>query len=130
VINALAGFFGAATAVLVPSMMADVTAHDEVRTGRRRDGVFFGIYSFGQQFSSGLAVLIAGVLVDHFAGLVPAQAAQSAATVERLAMISNLLPAVILAAAGIIALRYRLTRKELQQIHAEPAPASFLHPDP
>jgi Na+/melibiose symporter-like transporter len=130
VVNALAGFFGAATAVLVPSMMADVTAHDEVHTGRRRDGVFFGIYSFGQQFSSGLAVLIAGVLVDHFAGLVPAQAAQSAATVERLAMISNLLPAVILAGAGVIALRYRLTRQELQQVHGEPASAPLPHPGP
>ena len=32
-------------------------------------------------------------------------------------MISNVLPAVILAGAGAIALRYRLTRGELQAAH-------------
>ena len=123
-VNGLAGFFGSAIAVLVPSMMADLTAYDEARSGRRRDGIFFGIYSFAQQFSSGLAVLVAGLLVDHFAGLVPAQADQSALTVERLAMISNLLPAVILAAASSIALRYRLTREGLREVLAEPADAA------
>jgi GPH family glycoside/pentoside/hexuronide:cation symporter len=117
--NGLAGFFGTAAAVIVPSMMADVTAQDEVDTGRRRDGIFFGIYSFGQQLSGGLAVLIAGILVDRVAGLVPAQAEQSAITVERLAMISNLLPAVILAGAAVVALRYRLTRREVQSIQRE-----------
>jgi GPH family glycoside/pentoside/hexuronide:cation symporter len=117
--NGLAGFFGIAGAVIAPSMMADVTARDEVQTGRRRDGVFFGIYSFGQQISAGVAVLIAGVLVDRFAGLVPAQAAQSAATVERLAMISNLLPAAIVLGAGIVALRYRLTRRDVQSMQHE-----------
>jgi Na+/melibiose symporter-like transporter len=119
--NGLAGFFGIAPAVIGPSMMADITAQDELHTGRRRDGIFFGVYSFCQQLSGGLAVLIAGVLVDRFAGLVPAQAEQSATTVERLAIVSNLLPAVILVAAGVIALRYRLTRSEMQVVQREVA---------
>jgi GPH family glycoside/pentoside/hexuronide:cation symporter len=121
--TALAGFFGMAAAVVGPSMMADLTARDELLTGRRRDGVFFGIYSFGQQVSGGLAVLIAGVLVDRFARLVPAQAEQSATTVERLALLSNVLPALILAGAGLMALRYRLTRREVQRIERELASA-------
>ena len=116
VLTGLAGFFGIAGSVIAPSMMADVTAHDERHTGQRRDGIFFGVFSFGQQLSSGLAVLIAGLLVDRFAGLVPAQAEQSAATVDRLAMISNLLPAVILAASAIVALRYQLTHREMESI--------------
>lgn len=119
--SALAGFFGIAGAVIVPSMLADITAQDEVRTGRRRDGVFFGIYSFGQQLSGGLAVLIAGVLVDRLAGLVPAEVEQSATTVERLAMISNLLPAVILVGAGLVALQYRPTRPDVQTIQRKVA---------
>jgi len=113
VMNALAGFFGMTATVLVPSMIADIIARDEYHTGQRRDGIFFGIYSLCQQFSAGLAILIAGVLLDHFAGLAPAQADQSTTTVERLAMISNLLPAGLLAIAGIIALRYRLTQENL-----------------
>jgi Na+/melibiose symporter-like transporter len=117
--TALNGFVGMAAAVVGPSMMADVTARDELRTGRRRDGIYFGIYSFGQQIAAGLAVLIAGVLLDQFAGLVPGQAEQSAATVERLALLSNVLPALILAAAGVVALRYRLTRREMEGIERE-----------
>jgi GPH family glycoside/pentoside/hexuronide:cation symporter len=119
VLNGLAGFFGIALAVIGPSMLADVTAQDERHAGQRRDGIFFGVYSFGQQLSSGFAVLIAGVLVDRFAGLVPAQAEQSATTVERLAMISSVLPAMILAGAGVLALRYRLTRREAQSVERE-----------
>lgn len=114
--SGLAGFFGIAAAVIVPSMMADITAQDELDTGRRRDGVFFGVYSFGQQISAGLGVLIAGVLVDRFAGLVPAQAAQSATTIERLALISNVLPALILASAGLLALKYRLSRAKVESV--------------
>jgi GPH family glycoside/pentoside/hexuronide:cation symporter len=126
--TALAGFFGTAAAVVAPSMMADVTARDELLTGRRRDGVFFGIYSFGQQLSAGLAVLMAGVLVDRFARLVPAQAVQSTTTVERLAIISSLLPAALLAVAGIIALRYRLTRQQVQSTQYQLAVSAHRSP--
>jgi Na+/melibiose symporter-like transporter len=114
--NVLAGSFGVAAAVTVPSMLADITARDALLTGHRREGIFFGIQSFGQQLSGGLAVLVGGVLVDRFAGLVPAQIEQSAETVERLAMISNLLPSALFAAAGILALRYDLTRRDVQSI--------------
>ena len=101
------------------SMMADITARDELQTGRRREGVFFGVQSFGQQISGGLAVLIAAVLVDRFANLVPAQAEQSATTIEHLALISHVLPAVILACAGIVAARYSLTRREVESIQRQ-----------
>lgn len=110
-LTALVGFFGIAGSVVAPSLMVDVTARDERETGRRRDGTFFGIYSFGQQLSSGVAVLVAGTLVDQFAGLVPGQADQSAVTVERLAMISSLLPAMLMAAAGFVILGYDLKRE-------------------
>jgi GPH family glycoside/pentoside/hexuronide:cation symporter len=112
--NGLVGVLGTAGAVVVPSMMADITAHDELRAGHRRDGIFFGMHCFGQKLSGGFAVFIAGLLVDHFAGLVPGQAEQSATTADRLAMISSLLPAIMLLSAGIIALRYRLTRKVME----------------
>jgi Na+/melibiose symporter-like transporter len=104
-------------------MLADIAAQDELRSGRRRDGIFFGILSFGQQIGGGLAVLVGGVLVDRFAGLIPAQTDQSATTVERLVMISNVLPAALLAGAGLIALRYRLTRREVEVGHSKLAVA-------
>jgi GPH family glycoside/pentoside/hexuronide:cation symporter len=112
--NALAGFFGIGAAVIAPSMMADVTAQDELTAGRRRDGVFFGVYSFGQQISTGLAIVIAGVLVDRFARLVPAQASQSALTAERLALTFSLIPAALLVVAAAVALRYRQPSEQPQ----------------
>jgi GPH family glycoside/pentoside/hexuronide:cation symporter len=121
----LLGLFGTAGAVVAPSMMADVTACDELTTGRRREGVFFGLYSLGQQLAGGLAILAAGVLVDRFARIVPGQAAQSPATVERLAMLAALLPAALLAVAFLLARRYRLTREQVDALQrAHPAPAA------
>jgi glycoside/pentoside/hexuronide:cation symporter, GPH family len=119
VLMGLVGLFGTAGAVVAPSMMADVTACDELRTGRRREGVFFGLYSLGQQLAGGLAILAAGVLVDRFARLVPGQATQSPATVERLAMLSALLPAALLVAAFLLARRYRLTREQVDALQRE-----------
>jgi GPH family glycoside/pentoside/hexuronide:cation symporter len=117
--NGLAGFFGIAGAMIIPSMIADITAQDELRTGRRREGIFFGIHSFGLQLSAGFAVLIAGVLMDRFAKLVPGQAEQSVATVDHLAMISNVVPAVIMACGGVLAVRYGLTRRKVESIQVQ-----------
>jgi Na+/melibiose symporter-like transporter len=117
--NGLGGFFGIAAGVIAPSMMADITAEDELRAGYRRDGIFFGVYSFGQQISTGLAIIIAGVLVDRFAGLVPGQTVQSVQTGERLAMTFSLLPAALLVAAAVIALRYLQPRQHLHYAHDE-----------
>jgi glycoside/pentoside/hexuronide:cation symporter, GPH family len=127
--NALAGFFASAVWVIVPSMLADVAADDERRAGRSREGVFFGIYSLGQQMSGGLAVLVAGALADRFAGLVPGEAGQSAETVDRLAMLSHVLPAIVLVAAGTVVLRYDLTRQHADRVDAG-APVSASLPVP
>jgi GPH family glycoside/pentoside/hexuronide:cation symporter len=126
--SGLVGVFAAGGGVVALSMMADMTALYEQRTGRRRGGVFFGVYSFGQQMAGGVAVLVAGVLVDRFAGLVPAQVEQSAATVERLAMVATLLPAVALAGAGLMALCYRRPRLDLHGVeHGLDASANRPH---
>jgi GPH family glycoside/pentoside/hexuronide:cation symporter len=120
-LNGLVGIFGVASAVLAQSMMGDITAQDEQRSGHRRDGTFFGIFSFTQQMSSGVAILVAGVLVDGFAQLVPGQATQSSQTGEHLAVVSSLLPAALLVCAGIVATRYRLTRQQFAPVLPEMA---------
>jgi GPH family glycoside/pentoside/hexuronide:cation symporter len=118
--SGLVGLFNSAAVVIAPSMMADISAREELRTGRRHHGIHFGIYSFGQQISNGLAVLAAGVLADRFARLVPGQAAQAPSTIERLVVLSNVAPAVLLFAAGLIILRYRVTRQDVQANQREP----------
>ena len=117
--NTLGGFFAAALWVVPASMVADVTDEDRLRTGKKRAGTFFGINSFFVQEATAVAVLVTGVLIDNFAGLVPGQVAQSAQTSERLAMLFALLPAVLYVAAALLMFRYSLTRARVAEIHQQ-----------
>lgn len=117
--HALGGFFGSILWFMPYSMIADIADEDEARTGERREGSFFGMLSIGQQLATGVSVLIAGILVDHFAGLVPGQAEQSATTSHRIALLYGVLPAVITLAACLAAMRYSLVRSQVRAIQAE-----------
>ncbi len=112
--HGLAGFFASILWILPTSMIADVTDEDACGSGERREGVFFGIFFFGQQIAAGLALFLAGVLAEDFAGLVPGQAFQTAATVERLAMLYSLLPAGLLLVAALVIVPYSLTRERVE----------------
>jgi Na+/melibiose symporter-like transporter len=115
----LLGFFGSVVWFIPASMVADVIDEDEIVTDMRREGSFFGIFSFGLQLATGLSVLLTGVLVDRFAGLIPAQAQQSAQTVHRIGMLYSVLPALLVLAAAVIILRYPLTQSRVVSIRTE-----------
>jgi Na+/melibiose symporter-like transporter len=85
----------------------------EARTGRRSEGTLFGLQSLAVQLGGSIAVIVSGVLLDHYAGLVPGAEIQSAETARRLGVIYGVVPAVLLAAAGIISLSYRLDRRRV-----------------
>ena len=117
--HALGGFFGSILWFMPGSMIADVADEDELATGQRREGSFFGIFFFGQQVAAGVSLLLTGVLVDWFAGLVPGQAAQSPETVWRIGVLYSVLPAVLLGVAAALILRYTLSQQRLAAIRAE-----------
>lgn len=117
--NTMGGFFAAALWVIPASMVADVTDEDELRTGTRRAGIFFGIYSFFLQESTSVALLVTGVLIDHFAKLTPGQVEQSIQTADRLAILFALLPAVLYVVAALLMFRYRLTRQRVTEIQQQ-----------
>jgi len=54
--------------ILIVSMITDVNEDNELRTGRRSEGVFAAANSFVSKTTSGIGVLLAGVLIDlvHF----------------------------------------------------------------
>jgi GPH family glycoside/pentoside/hexuronide:cation symporter len=107
----LAGFVVALFWIMPASMLADVADEDALTTGQRRDGTFFGIFSFGQQLATGVSVLIAGLLVDPFAGLAPGQASPSTVTVERIGMLYSLLLGL-----ALMMLRYPLDSQRVAAI--------------
>ncbi len=117
--NTLAGFCASALWALPASMIADVTDLDALASGQRREGAFFGIYSFSQQVAASVAVFMSGFLVDRFAGLAPGQVAQAPQTVERLAMLFGLLPAALVVVAALLFLGYPLTHQRVREIQAQ-----------
>lgn len=54
--------------ILIVSMITDVNEDNELRTGRRSEGVFAAASSFINKTTSGIGVLLAGLLIDlvHF----------------------------------------------------------------
>jgi GPH family glycoside/pentoside/hexuronide:cation symporter len=117
--HALVGFFASTLWFVPATLLADVVDEDELRSGERREGAFFGLWSLGQQLATGLAILLTGLLVDHFAGLVPGQAVQSPHTVFRIGLLYTALPGVLLLVAALWATRFRLGRREVAVIQAE-----------
>jgi glycoside/pentoside/hexuronide:cation symporter, GPH family len=117
--HALVGFFGSTLWFVPATLIADVVDEDELATGARREGAFFGLFSFGQQVAAGAALLLTGVLVERFAGLVPGQAVPTARTVWRIGLLYGALPAVLTLAAAAVVLPYRVGRREMAAIQAQ-----------
>lgn len=117
--HALAGLFSSAVWFMPASMIADAADEGELLTRQRREGLFFGVYSFGQQLAAGASALVAGTVLSSYGGLVPGQAAQAAETVRRIGFLYSVLPAAFLGAAAAVISRYTLTRRRVAAIRAE-----------
>jgi len=112
-----AGFAYGCTMALAPSMMADVIDLDELQTGRRREGAYFGVWSFIDKSALGLAVFVGMYSLDLM-GYVPnqPQAPQVYWTIKTLYFI---LPAICFAAAFYLFRYYPITQQEHARIRAE-----------
>jgi len=75
VLSAVAGV-GLSVGYLIPwSMLPDVIELDELETGQRREGVFYGFFVFLQKLGLSLGLFISGWVLE-FAGYIPAEAGQ------------------------------------------------------
>jgi GPH family glycoside/pentoside/hexuronide:cation symporter len=119
-----AGLFASLFWIIPASMVADVADEDEATSGERREGIFFGMFSFGQQIAAGLSALATGVLLDQFAGLVPGVATQSAQTAERIGLIATWLPGISFALAAVAIIGYSLNRAKVAALQRRRAPGS------
>lgn len=114
--HAIAGIFASAVWVIPPSMLADVADSDELLTGLRREGIYFGILNFGEKIAAGGALLLAGILLNFFG-------------TAHVALLYGLVPAGLLVIAAILIGPYPLTRARMHEIQdrlSSPAPAAHV----
>jgi len=110
-VSFLTSFGVAATLVLSASMMADVSDEDELASGIRREGIFFGAHSFATKVANGFGAALGGILYELVGltkGVAPADAPASAGT--QLGLTSGVLIAVLVGAGTLYFRHYDLSR--------------------
>jgi sugar (glycoside-pentoside-hexuronide) transporter len=117
VVVALAGL-GYGVADLMPwSMLGDVIDEDELRTGERREGVYAGFFTFVRKLGGASGVAIAGVVLQ-LAGFERGGGEQAPTAVAAIRWLTAAAPALALAVAAGIALRYPIGRERHAEILA------------
>ncbi len=133
-------------AIMFGSMVADALDAQELNTGRRQEGVFSAALSFSTKATSGLGVLLGGLLLDYIISFPRGATPESVdpATIRMLGIIAGIgLPLLFLFPFSLIS-RYRITREAHVEIRRQlderhrvtnaavaqpPARASFGNPE-
>jgi len=120
VLCVMAGFGVCVTYLIPNAMMPDTIELDELRTGRRREGIYYGLFVFLQKIALAIGTAVlgftlhkAGYLEADPAALAPVQQPASALLAVRIAI--GPLPAVALLLGLFFAWRYPITKAS----HAE-----------
>lgn len=111
---------GVAVGYLIPwSMLPDVVDEDELNTGIRREGVFYGLFVLLQQSGIGLALSASSLILDVF-GYIPGNPpTQPDSAVLALRLFVSVVPVVILLLSFIAVYLYPITRQRHTEIRAE-----------
>lgn len=115
---------GVSVAYLIPwSMVPDVIDLDELETGQRREGIFYGFMVLLQKFGLALGLFLVGIALD-WAGFVrqlPGQPIpeQPENALLAIRLVVAPLPAIFLGAGIFLAYLYPITREYHQDIQAQ-----------
>jgi GPH family glycoside/pentoside/hexuronide:cation symporter len=122
VLAVLAGV-GVATAYLVPwAMLPDVVDLDELHTGKRREGIYYGFMVILQKFALAGALFGIGFALEQAGFVLPVGQipvlAQPSAVLQVLRFLIAPVPAVLLILGIILASFYPITKEKHQEIVA------------
>ncbi len=113
--------FGVSVAYLIPwSLMPDVIDYDELNTGERREGLYYGFMVLLQKFGLALGIFLVGKglaaagFIETRAGMTPPVQPDSALTAIRISI--GPLPTVALVIGMVLAWFYPITRKKSAEI--------------
>lgn len=116
----LAGLSVSAAHVLPDAMFPDVIEWDELRTGRRQEGIYYGVKNFVRKLTGALAIFIALQVLGWFGYRTPPEGAttfvQSPITLTAIRVLIGPMGAVLLFSAVITTWFYPLTRQRHARI--------------
>ena len=114
IIFGVAGAAYGALWILSFSILADIIDYDELKSGERREGIYFGIWTFMQKVT--VAGASAGMLeVMARIGYIPDQE-QAVQTILGMRVLMALVPAAMYLIAAVILLRFPFTREVHHEI--------------
>jgi GPH family glycoside/pentoside/hexuronide:cation symporter len=106
-----AGVFNVGLWILAGTIAPDIIEWDEYHTGKRREGVYAGLWTFMYKAGTGVALAFVGIalkVIDFNAEL----PAQSASTIAGLRFLFGPIPAVFLFAGALAFLLYPITKEK------------------
>jgi len=114
-------YLGTTALIMFVSMVADTLDLQELNTGLRQEGVFNSAIAFSAKATSGIGLLIAGVLLDTVIafprGATVAEVGADA--VLRLGVMDGLIVPLFNAVWMLLVLRYRVTRTQHEAVRRE-----------
>jgi GPH family glycoside/pentoside/hexuronide:cation symporter len=111
----LAGIGVGAAHVLPWSIIPDAIEWDEYETGQRHEGMFYSLVTLTQKIASAVAVPLVLLLLE-LTGYVPNAAVQPASTMLGIRVVIGPIPAILLSAGIVFAMRYPLSRERHSEI--------------
>lgn len=120
VLSVLAGISVSTAHVLPDALFPDVIEWDELHTGRRQEGIYYGVKNFIRKLTGALAIFIALQVLGLFGYQSPPEGAisftQSEQTLTAIRMLIGPFGAILLLSAIIIAWFYPLTREKHKRV--------------
>lgn len=114
----LAGI-GTSAVILFPwAMLPDVVEFDELGSGKRREGLVYALFTFGQKVAGSLGVFANAIVATVF-GYQQGVVSQSAQTVFGLKMMAGPVAGLVFLLAIIFALRFPITRVRHEEARAK-----------
>lgn len=104
--------------VLPLAIVADVFDEDELESGKRREGAFFGVWTLAMKLAAAVGIAFAGVLLPYL-GYVPGAAQQTPDTIWAMKLAWGPLPALFFVATILVVRRFPLDRERVRAIQAE-----------
>ncbi len=122
ILGILAGV-GVSLAFLIPwSLLPDVVDDDELKTGQRREGIFYGFFVFLQKFGIAIGLFVQGLVLQWSGyitvtdGTLPVQPDSALMAIR---ILTSLVPIIFLILSLIVVYRNPIDAKKLKEIQAQ-----------